>query len=395
MRLPLQPSAQQTSSILTATRKHKLPDEFVSLFFPWKSIRTNISRRRSFLFSSSELNSSVEPPNKFRHVDSVDPLTNGKKLRKPRQRQLSKISIENTTPNSASTLAVPSSTSSIGVDTNEMVISKKRSSAEIAAAAILSSSHLKRKRMSKKNVDQTPSTVNVRPESEKVQDLSIETIDDELLKRLSQGIDSSFRVNQLISQIAQRFHWTVLDFVYVDQRTGLSWIATKTRTQPMGTLLSRFSWKPKINHYEKYTDVIRMSMATSIWWFIFVLSNRVKHKSSLLHLDSKRAVPIKNPDTLRKRLFEPWASWRIERLTSYLNDLVSRSILNRIQVELWTTCRFRFIQTEDEQLTQENLSDIDRLMNQLKIENVSFEHVVHELIEVCSCLCWILFATLS
>jgi hypothetical protein len=51
----------------------------------------------------------------------------------------------------------------------------------------------------------------------------------------------------------------ILDFVYVDKRTGIRWIGTKTRSQPMNTLLSRFSWKPKINHYEKYSDIIRTS----------------------------------------------------------------------------------------------------------------------------------------
>jgi hypothetical protein len=45
----------------------------------------------------------------------------------------------------------------------------------------------------------------------------------------------------------------------MDKRTGIRWIATKARSQPMNTLLSKFSWKPKINHYEKYSDIIRTS----------------------------------------------------------------------------------------------------------------------------------------
>jgi hypothetical protein len=45
----------------------------------------------------------------------------------------------------------------------------------------------------------------------------------------------------------------------MDKRTGLRWIGTKTRSQPMNTLSARVSWKPKINHYEKYSDIIRTS----------------------------------------------------------------------------------------------------------------------------------------
>jgi hypothetical protein len=45
----------------------------------------------------------------------------------------------------------------------------------------------------------------------------------------------------------------------MDKRTGLRWIGTKARSQPMSTLAARVSWKPKINHYEKYSDIIRTS----------------------------------------------------------------------------------------------------------------------------------------
>jgi hypothetical protein len=55
------------------------------------------------------------------------------------------------------------------------------------------------------------------------------------------------------------FEISILDFVYMDKRTGLRWIGTKARSQPMSTLAARVSWKPKINHYEKYSDIIRTS----------------------------------------------------------------------------------------------------------------------------------------
>jgi hypothetical protein len=45
----------------------------------------------------------------------------------------------------------------------------------------------------------------------------------------------------------------------MDKRTGIRWIGTKSRPKSMSTLVSRFSWKPKINHYEKYSDIIRTS----------------------------------------------------------------------------------------------------------------------------------------
>jgi hypothetical protein len=80
----------------------------------------------------------------------------------------------------------------------------------------------------------------------------------------------------------------------------------------MNTLLSRFSWKPKINHYEKYSDIIR----TSINLFKFIIIK------IFILLDPKRTVPVKSLDTIRKKLTQPWSSWRINRLTTYLNDLV-------------------------------------------------------------------------
>ncbi|CAF4194785.1 unnamed protein product [Rotaria sp. Silwood2] len=246
-RLPLQPSTQQISSILPPTKKHKLPeDEQVSL---------------------------SEPPNKIAHYEQFDASSNGKKIRKCRHKPLSKISLENTTPNPAPSLPLASS---IGVDPNERIISKKRSSAEIATAAILSSNYMRKKRIQRKNSDETISNNinnnNIKHESISINDSSNEIINDELLKRLAQ------------------------DFVYVSKQTGIRWIGTKTRSKPMNTLLSRVSWKPKINHYEKYSDIIRMN--------------------------PKRTVPIKSLDTIRRKLTQPWSSWRIDRLTTYLTDLV-------------------------------------------------------------------------
>jgi hypothetical protein len=47
-----------------------------------------------------------------------------------------------------------------------------------------------------------------------------------------------------------------------------------------------------------------------------------KFKFYFIYLDPKRTVPIKSLDTIRQKLTEPWASWRIDRLTTYLADLV-------------------------------------------------------------------------
>ncbi|CAF4237713.1 unnamed protein product, partial [Adineta steineri] len=284
-RLPLQPSTQQISSILPTSKKHKLPDD-------------------------DEVSLS-EPPTKKVHYEQFDSSSNGKKIRKTRHKSLSKTSIENTTPNSLPSSSSPL-TSSIGVDTTGIIVSKKRSSAEIAAAAILSSNHMRKKRVQRKNSDETVSNNNnnnnnIKQETISVNDLSTEIINDELLKRLSQ------------------------DFVYVDKRTGIRWIGTKARSQPMNTLLSRFSWKPKISHYEKYSDMIRTN--------------------------PKRTVPVKSPDTIRTKLTQPWASWRIDRLTTYLTDL-----------------------TQCEQTTQNNLSDISQLLNQLDINDHSVRNTIEDLI---------------
>ncbi|CAF1500722.1 unnamed protein product [Rotaria sp. Silwood1] len=289
-RLPLQPSTQQISSILPPTKKHKLPeDDQVSL---------------------------SEPPNKIIHYEQFDASSNGKKIRKCRHKPLSKNSLENTTPNPAPPPpSPPPLTSSIGIDTNEKIIPKKRSSAEIATAAILSSNHMRKKRIQRKNSDETVTNNNnnnnnnnIKHESISINDSSTEIINDELLKRLSQ------------------------DFVYFDKQTGIRWIGTKTRSKPMNTLLSRVSWKPKINHYEKYSDIIRMN--------------------------PKRTVPIKSLDIIRKKLIQPWASWRIDRLTTYLTDL-----------------------TEDEQTSQNNLSDISLLLDQLNINDHSIRNTIEDLIE--------------
>ncbi|CAF1316352.1 unnamed protein product [Adineta ricciae] len=282
-RLPLQPSTQQISSVLPATaKKHKLPeDEQVSL---------------------------SEPPTKIAHYEQFDSSSSsstGKKFRKSRHKSSLKLSIENTTPNPPSSV-----TSSTALDTSGLLVSKKRSSAELAAAAILSNNHARKKRVQRKNSDESKSLNHnsIKQETITNDDSSTEVINDELLKRLSQ------------------------DFVYYDQQTGIRWIATKARSQPMNTLLSRVSWKPKINHYEKYSDVIRMN--------------------------PKRTVPVKSLETIRKKLTQPWASWRIDRLTAYLADL-----------------------THDEQTTQNNLTDMSQLLDQLNISDCSVRNTIGDLIE--------------
>lgn len=121
-------------------------------------------------------------------------------------------------------------------------MSKKRPSAESANAALVSRKRrAPTKLVSNENIEQEAL-------SERKTDLSI---DDELLKRLSQGETST--------RERRAFFIAGLEFVYHDQRTGLRWIGTKSRPKALSTLVSRFSWKPKINHYEKYSDLIRTS----------------------------------------------------------------------------------------------------------------------------------------
>lgn len=104
-------------------------------------------------------------------------------LSNSRSRPLSKFSIENTTPTAT---ALPL-TSSIAVDTSG--ITKKRCSAETANAAILS----RKRRTMKKFHQGLISNENQKQElltdrnSSSTSDIVIEQIDDELLKRLSQG----------------------------------------------------------------------------------------------------------------------------------------------------------------------------------------------------------------
>jgi len=106
-------------------------------------------------------------------------------MRKSRHRSLAKISIENATPLNP---PAPPLTSSIGVDTSEIIISKKRSSAEIAAAAILSSNHMRKKRVPRKTSDEILSNNNhIKQELLTIDHSSPDNINDELLKRLSQG----------------------------------------------------------------------------------------------------------------------------------------------------------------------------------------------------------------
>ncbi len=64
-----------------------------------------------------------------------------------------------------------------------------------------------------------------------------------------------------------------------------------------------------------------------------VLTKSFKTTNNLYILDPKRTVPIKSLDTIRKKLTQPWGSWRINRLTTYLTDLVRLFIcLNIIKI---------------------------------------------------------------
>jgi len=76
----------------------------------------------------------------------------------------------------------------------------------------------------------------------------------------------------------------------------------------------------------------------------------------LIILDPKRTVPIKSIDTIRQKLIQPWSSWRIDRLTTYLSDL-----------------------TQDEQMTLNQLSNITQLLD---INDQSIRTTIEDLIEV-------------
>jgi hypothetical protein len=135
IRLPLQPSIQQT---IRQPKKHKLTDDY-SL-------------------------TSSEPPHKFPHYEQLD---SSKKLSKSRHRH---FSIENTTP------------ISIGVEPTG--ITKKSYSPE--------TNLLLRKR---RTINKLISNENIKQESlpNRTSDIIIDQIDDELLKRLSQGKKTFFQ----------------------------------------------------------------------------------------------------------------------------------------------------------------------------------------------------------
>lgn len=251
-RLPLQPSTLQTSSPSTS-------------MIPSSSTTTTpsaIRQPKKHKLNEDEQISSSEPPKKFAHYEQFP---------SSRNRPISKLSIENTTPNE--TTGCPT---------------KKRNSAETANQAILSRKRRNINKFNRPNENHKhDSSANT---NHSTTDINIEQIDDELLKRLSQ------------------------DFVYTDKNTGLRWIATKTRSKSMSNLVSRFSWKPKINHYEKYSDIIRTN--------------------------PKRTVPVKTLESIRQQLTEPWSSWRIDQLTTYLSDL-----------------------THDEQMTINELTDLTRSLD--------------------------------
>lgn len=163
-RLPLQPSSQQISSILPSTKKQKFSDEFVDekIFVCFNE----------FVFFS-EQTSTNEPPTKLKkNSDGSSSSTNAeeKKLRQHRNRSsTNRISVENSNPT-----------------TNDVVPTKKRSSAELATAAILSTSQSRKKRLPRKFPEEISS--NSTREA---------TLNDDLVKILSQGsttkIEENFR----------------------------------------------------------------------------------------------------------------------------------------------------------------------------------------------------------
>ncbi|CAF2635971.1 unnamed protein product [Rotaria sp. Silwood2] len=294
-RLPLQPTTQQSSSTLITTT---ITPPSSSSSSSSSTTTTTIRQPKKHKLMEDEQINSTEPPNKVPHYEQLDSAINIKKFSNTRNRPLSKFSIENTTP---TTPVI----STISVDTSGLT--KKRHSTETSNSTILSR---KRKTITKVN-QELISNENIKQESiidrlnGSSSDIVIDQIDDELLKRLAQ------------------------DFVYIDKQTGIRWIGTKTRPKPMNTLVSRFSWKPKINHYEKYSDIIRTN--------------------------AKRTVPVKSLDIIQKKLTQPWASWRIDRFTTYLSDL-----------------------TQDEQMTQNQLSDMIQLLD---IDDVSVRTTVEDLIQ--------------
>lgn len=163
--------------------------------------------------------------------------------------------MENTTPSSSSS----SSTDSNGV-------AKKKTSNELNFA--------RKRRLSNKIHSNGLSNENPRQTS--TNDPIDPQIDDELLQRLSQGSFHSF------SSIEKPSFRSPLDFVYVDPQTGIRWIGRKARAKSLTSLVSRFSWKPKINHYEKYSDIIRSSKSTRI-----SLTRKTKRRNLSFSFSSK------------------------------------------------------------------------------------------------------------
>ncbi|CAF3366473.1 unnamed protein product [Rotaria socialis] len=288
-RLPLQPSTQQASSTLAT-----MPTTITASSSPPTTIRTP---KKHKLIEDEQINSG-EPPNKLPHYEQLDSSINIKKLTNARNRPISKFSIENTTPTTPLI-------STISVDTSG--ISKKRHSTETSSPTISSRKRrtitkVNQEIISNENIKQEPIADHLNGSSS---DIIIDQIDDELLRRLSQ------------------------DFVYIDKKTGIRWIGTKSRPKTMNTLVSRFSWKPKINHYEKYSDIIRTN--------------------------AKRTVPVKSLEIIQKKINQPWASWHIDRLTTYLSDL-----------------------TQEEEITQNQLSD---MIQSIDIDDESIRTTIDDLVQ--------------
>ncbi|CAF0796706.1 unnamed protein product, partial [Didymodactylos carnosus] len=370
-RLPLQPSTQQVSaSPPTST----LSDVATSLGVSPNTISQTTSSNRTISRKhklTDEDSLSGQPAAKIAHSDYREHYDSSSQtptlsiMKKPRkQRYRTKWSLENSTPvtlihqQSLEALPVNSShppgTTSIGVNcslvnmntaikrstkkkqsiiesTTTITIDKStelnrrkvsRRLATVNTQTPLLQTTIKKKRSLQKHssftdkiqaivtkVKQEPLTIEEHqmntPKTSRQK--SVDEIDDELLKRLSK------------------------DFVYFDQKTGIRWVGKKFRPHT-NIITSRVTWKPRSNHFEKYTDITKTN--------------------------PKRTVSMKSLQTVTKKLDSPDACWRIHCLTNYLTNL---------------TC--------DEQETKKELSDIALSLNSLNITDKTIQNKIEDLLE--------------
>ena len=188
-RLPLQPSAQQMS-LSSSSSSSTTPSSSTSTSTPTTS---NVRQPKKHKLIDDEQTSSNEPPTKVTIYEQFDATV------KSRPRPLPKFSIENASP-STSTSESPSSNA----------FAKKRSSAETANAALLSR---KRRLVSKVNPNGV-SNENLDDEStaERRNSTNGNEIDDELLKRLSQGNERTH------GEMTERISFLKILFISINER---------------------------------------------------------------------------------------------------------------------------------------------------------------------------------